>query len=377
MKVFISWSGSSGREFAKILYEWLPSVLQAVKPFYSPDDIAKGARWGSEVSKELETSQLGIVVVTRESVLAPWIMFEAGALSKNVGRSKVVPILLDMEMDEISGPLMQFQCAKFESAEIKRVLRMLNSELRDASLTDSVLESVFNMWWPDLERKTNLLLSTANSRVDNLDNRTEKEILDEILGLTRSIAKRQSEKSEATDVEKLSFNEVENDGSWLGSLSLETVHERLEQGGDLVGANLILANLAGLDMSNADMRGANLVRANLSGAKLIGTNLSGANLEEAVLDGADLNQAVLDNSNLWKATMIDVKNFSSIKSMNEANTYKVIIGREDKKTVKKYRTLNKSDYPSFFKHYLDKGMNKDEIREIFLWTAHSYPGVEF
>jgi hypothetical protein len=50
MKVFISWSGDSGKAVAEILYAWLPSALQAVKPFFSPDDIAKGARWSSEVA---------------------------------------------------------------------------------------------------------------------------------------------------------------------------------------------------------------------------------------------------------------------------------------------------------------------------------------
>lgn len=96
MKVFISWSGERGKAIAEIVYAWLPSVIQAVKPFFSPDDIAKGARWSSEVGSELEACQVGIVIVTRESLTSPWIMFEAGALSKNVGKSRVVPILVDL-----------------------------------------------------------------------------------------------------------------------------------------------------------------------------------------------------------------------------------------------------------------------------------------
>ncbi len=314
---------------------------------------------------------------TRESMFAPWIMFEAGALSKNVGRSKVVPILVDMEPDEIRGPLTQFQCAKFEATEMKRVLRMLNSELRDASLTESVLESVFKMWWPDIEGKTNSLISEIGSNEDHTDDRTEKEILDEILGLTRSIAKRQSEKIGAIEEEVPSPIKVESGGSWIGSLSLETVRKRIEQGGNFVGANLMELNLSRMDMSNADLRGANLVGVNLSGTKLVGANLLGANLESAILDGADLKLAILDRANLWRASMIDVKNLSSIKSMNEANTFKIKIRGEDRKAINEYKTLNARDYPAFFRYYLNKGMSKDELREIFLWTAHSYPGEDF
>ncbi len=310
-------------------------------------------------------------------MLAPWIMFESGALSKNVGRSKVVPILVDIETDEIRGPLTQFQCAKFEATEMKRVLRMLNSELRNASLTESVLESVFKKWWPDLESKTKSLIHKINSIENHVDDRTEKDILNEILGLTRSIAKRQSEEFGSVEEEVKSPIVVGNTGDWLGSLSLETVRNRIEQGGNLVGANLMELNLARMDMSNTDMRGANLVGVNLSGAKLVGANLLGANLESAILDGADLKSAVLDRANLWRASMIDVKNLSSIKSMNEANIYQIKLSSEDRTLLKKYKTLNAGDYPTFYKYYFNKGMSKDELREVFLWTAHSYPGEDY
>jgi hypothetical protein len=89
MKVFISWSGNYGKAFAKLLHAWLPSVLQAVRPYFSPDDIAKGARWSNEISAELDGSQVGIIILTREAIAAPWIMFEAGALSKNVANPRL------------------------------------------------------------------------------------------------------------------------------------------------------------------------------------------------------------------------------------------------------------------------------------------------
>jgi hypothetical protein len=62
--------------------EWLSSTLPGVEPFVSSEDIEKGQRWNVSISKELEACSFGILFVTRENQSAPWLVFEAGALSK-------------------------------------------------------------------------------------------------------------------------------------------------------------------------------------------------------------------------------------------------------------------------------------------------------
>ena len=53
MKVFISWSGSKSQEVAKILKQWIPCVIQSVEPYFSSADTDKGARWSTDIAKEL------------------------------------------------------------------------------------------------------------------------------------------------------------------------------------------------------------------------------------------------------------------------------------------------------------------------------------
>src|SRR3989454_7866890 len=114
MKVFISWSGDRSRTIADVLRRWLPSVLQAVRPYFSPDDIAKGTRWSSEIAKELEASKIGIICLTGDNLSAPWLMFESGALAKNLDKSFVIPLLVGIKQSDVSGPLAQFQLTVFE-----------------------------------------------------------------------------------------------------------------------------------------------------------------------------------------------------------------------------------------------------------------------
>lgn len=90
MKVFISWSGDYSGKIAIALREWLPSVIQSLEqPYVSSEDIAKGSRWNAEVTKELENSCFGIICLTPENLIAPWLHFEAGALSKIIDNLKL------------------------------------------------------------------------------------------------------------------------------------------------------------------------------------------------------------------------------------------------------------------------------------------------
>ncbi|WP_337170191.1 toll/interleukin-1 receptor domain-containing protein [Gemmatimonas aurantiaca] len=187
MKVFISWSGDRSKAIAELLRGWLPAVLQAVKPYYSPDDIAKGTRWSGEIAKELDASRVGLICLTSDNLAAPWIMFEAGALSKNLDRSRVCPLLFGVEPTDISGPLVQFQAAKFSRLEMERVVRMMNGELGDQALVANVLDSVFEMWWPKLEASISTEL--AKPQTSAPDSRSERDLLEEVLVLTRSMSR--------------------------------------------------------------------------------------------------------------------------------------------------------------------------------------------
>ncbi|MDZ7826632.1 MAG: TIR domain-containing protein [Gammaproteobacteria bacterium] len=65
----------------------------AAVPYFTPDDIEKGSRWSNEIAKELEASDIGVLFITQDNLDSAWIMYEAGALSKKLEKSKVLPYL--------------------------------------------------------------------------------------------------------------------------------------------------------------------------------------------------------------------------------------------------------------------------------------------
>ncbi len=187
MRVFLSWSGSRSNQVAQVLRDWLPGVIQATRPYFSPDDIAKGARWNTEISLELQESKIGILCVTAENLTAPWLMFEAGALAKSLDSSRVIPLLIDVEPSDLIGPLSQFQAAKFDRVDLRRLTKVINGELGASALDDAVLDTVFEKWWPELESAVKAILAKENSAITSPP-RPDREVLDEILDHVRDIS---------------------------------------------------------------------------------------------------------------------------------------------------------------------------------------------
>jgi len=188
-KVFISWSGPLSQELGEALKNWLPSALQFVKPYFSPDDIEKGVKWNSEISRELESSNIGIICLTKDNLGKPWILFEAGALSKSIEKSKVCPLLFDIDPTDVSGPLASFQGTKFFKEDFKRLFITINAVAGDSQLQQSVLYSVFEMWWPKLKDSVDTILKSSVNHTKK-ERRTERDILEELLELARINAAR-------------------------------------------------------------------------------------------------------------------------------------------------------------------------------------------
>src|SRR5208337_1432894 len=157
MDVFISWSGKRSGAAAEALRDWLPQVINALKPWLSAADIDKGARWGNEIAIKLKDAKAGIICLTPSNLHSDWLLFEAGALSKTIENTYVCPFLIGLEPADVKPPLAQFQATRATKSDVLKLLRTLNSALGEVALPLSHIDEAFEVWWPKLEIKLNSL----------------------------------------------------------------------------------------------------------------------------------------------------------------------------------------------------------------------------
>lgn len=183
MRVFISWSGPRSQELAQALHEWMPLVLHYVEPWLSQTDVAAGERWAEALAKGLETSNFGIICLTRENVGEPWILFEAGSIAKSLQGGRVIPLLLDLELSEISGPLAQFQAKKVDKEGLNEVVVSVN-HAAEHPVAEERVKQLFEALWPEMEKR---VASVPKQQAGAKPIRTQHEILEELVSGVRSV----------------------------------------------------------------------------------------------------------------------------------------------------------------------------------------------
>ncbi|MBH0109174.1 toll/interleukin-1 receptor domain-containing protein [Salinibacterium sp. NG22] len=190
MKVFVSWSGDESRKLAEGIRAWLPQVLlQNVEAFVSSQDIEKGSRGLSVIANNLDDTDYGIIILTQATQDAPWLNFEAGALGKSLGESRVSPLLVDLTQADVTGPIQQFQMTSL--AHIEDVWKLVTdiNKLVDNPVPLAQMRILFDNAWPAFEKAIKVAQKGAGPAKTT---RPSQEILDEILFRVRNLERRSS-----------------------------------------------------------------------------------------------------------------------------------------------------------------------------------------
>jgi hypothetical protein len=180
--VFISWSTEPARKIAELLKELLEKIF-CVNPdiffFVSSSEdggIDVGARFRNILDDNLQKSDYGILILTKNNEMRPWLMFEAGALSKNIYSSRIVPILFTLKDGErkIESPIETFQHIKYSRDDFQKLIfgifknrfgkRRLSQEQK--STLKRLLEEKTN--WDDFKEKVDKILGDPELEVKKM-----------------------------------------------------------------------------------------------------------------------------------------------------------------------------------------------------------------
>lgn len=128
----------------------------------SEEDTPPGGRWAPEIAAKLHEADYGLICVTPDSVNAPWLHFEAGAISR-FDEGRVSPFLLNLKPEDIARtPLGQFQATLAREADVLRLVRHLNKlshSLQDpGAVSDAMVERRHKTAWPSLSEGLQELL---------------------------------------------------------------------------------------------------------------------------------------------------------------------------------------------------------------------------
>lgn len=186
MQIFISWSGEKSKQIGEAFRHWLPEVIQSVRPYFTPDDVAKGQRWAADIAESLHSSQFGLFCLTAENLTAPWLLFEAGAVSKDSRNGKVCPLLFGVDPAQLAGPLLQFQATPYSQEEVFKFMKAVNADT-STPLDEVQLTRAFKRCWGELDEKIQAILA-AEIEDQSPPLRSMQDMVEETLSIVRSLS---------------------------------------------------------------------------------------------------------------------------------------------------------------------------------------------
>jgi len=121
----------------------------------SEKDVDKGARGLRQVDVALNAIKVGICCLTPENLKAPWILYEAGALSKTIDDETRLCTYLSagLRYQDIEPPLGMFQATRAEKDDTRRMVSAINTAISEEPVPESHLDEIFEAMWPRFQTK--------------------------------------------------------------------------------------------------------------------------------------------------------------------------------------------------------------------------------
>lgn len=187
MKIFLSWSGNKSKALAALFKDWIVCVVQNCDPWMSTQ-IEAGSQSNSIINENLNELNFGILFLTKYNKEAPWILYEAGALSKGLDKNRICPLLIDLDWSEVKGPLVQYNYVEPNKSGILNLVHSIHSSMK-SDTPQAIITRTFEPFWEIFKIKFDKIMEEVHE--EGVETRRSLEdILTEVLETNRQIDNR-------------------------------------------------------------------------------------------------------------------------------------------------------------------------------------------
>jgi hypothetical protein len=228
----------------------------------SAADIDKGTKWRHVLTGELAAANFGIICLTPESLNEPWLLFEAGVLSKTA-ESRVWTYLFEVDFASVKDPLSEFNHTSATKDDTRLLVRSINAITGD-SLPQIRVDRAFDALWPELEAALSAIPKPpqAQESPQSKPLLPSEEMLKEVLLRVREL-ERNSRPPERDPLQQR-VAAIRKDAGTVEELLEETFHEAHKRGTRGRVMDLLLVARERLDAVNSG--GPGLAESNIAAA---------------------------------------------------------------------------------------------------------------
>jgi hypothetical protein len=168
--IFLSWSGKVSNAIALSFNTYLPYIIQASNPFFSPEGISKDESWFKKINSELISSKTGIVFLTKENLSKDWIFFESGGI---FSKGSLCVLLCDCEIAHLKEKKSIFQHLNVTSItdrkDLLRLFHTINGVI-SPNVDQKIIDRTFDKYFDEFQTELNESLN--NTKTPEMDTST-------------------------------------------------------------------------------------------------------------------------------------------------------------------------------------------------------------
>lgn len=135
--IFISYSNQD-KSLAQFIQKHLTN--EGIEAFLASVSLKPGQNWHDEVFKALKTSSWVFFLASRSACESPWVQQELGAAL--YGQKKLVPIIWDMDPDNLPGWVKSYQVLNISGArmdDVKKQITAISNRIKSDKMQGLVL----------------------------------------------------------------------------------------------------------------------------------------------------------------------------------------------------------------------------------------------